>query len=154
MTKSKRAEKAKEFFETGLNCSQSVVCAFADILGLSAARCARLSCGLGGGVGRQREVCGAVSGAAIVLGFVFGGEDGREKKAAYEKVRAFSEKFKRKNGSIVCRELLGLEKGAFDSPVPSERTAEYYKKRPCAELVFDAAEILENILEREGVLNA
>lgn len=154
VTKLKRAEKAKGFFKTGLNCSQSVVCAFSDVLGLSEQICARLSCGLGGGVGRQREICGAVSGTATILGFVFGGEDGRNKKAAYEKVREFSDEFKKRNGSLICRELLGLEKGLNESFVPSERTAEYYKKRPCADLVFDAAEILEQILERDGVLDA
>lgn len=143
----KRAEKARELFKTGLNCSQSVVAAFADVTGLDETAAKRLSAGLGGGVGRQREVCGAVSGAAMVLGFVFSGEDGRDKKRAYEKVREFSEAFKKRNRSIVCRELLGLEKGTSESAEPSERTAEYYKKRPCADLVFDAAEILEAILD-------
>lgn len=143
----KKSEKARELFKTGLNCSQSVVAAFADVLGLSEQTAARLSAGLGGGVGRQREVCGAVSGAAMVLGFVFGGEDGKDKKRAYEKVREFSDEFKRRNRFIVCRELLGLDKTLSESATPSERTAEYYKKRPCADLVFGAAEILEGILD-------
>lgn len=143
----KKSEKARELFKTGLNCSQSVVAAFADVLGLSEQTAARLSAGLGGGVGRQREVCGAVSGAAMVLGFVFGGEDGKDKKRAYEKVREFSDEFKRRNRFIVCRELLGLDEKKEESAAPAERTAEYYKKRPCADLVFDAAEILEGILD-------
>ena len=142
----KKSEKARELFKTGLNCSQSVVAAFADVLGLSEQMAARLSAGLGGGVGRQREVCGAVSGAAMVLGFVFGGEDGKDKKRAYEKVREFSDEFKRRNRFIVCRELLGLDEKKEESAAPAERTAEYYKKRPCADLVFDAAEILEAML--------
>lgn len=142
----KRPEKARALFKTGLNCSQSVVAAFADLLGLEETAAARLSAGLGGGVGRQREVCGAVSGAAMVLGFLFGGEDGRDKKAAYEKVREFSAEFKRRNCSIVCRELLGLAENAHEGAAPAERTAEYYKKRPCADLVFDAAEILEGMI--------
>lgn len=145
-----RAEKAKELFKTGLNCSQSVVTAFADVLGLSKTAAARLSCGLGGGVGRQREVCGAVCGAATVLGFLFGGEDGRDKLSAYKKVQEFSNEFKRKNGSIICRELLGLSNEQKNVPVPEARTAEYYKKRPCAELVFDAVKILEAMLNGEN----
>ncbi len=130
----------------GFNCSQSVVVAFADLIGLSETAAARVSAGLGGGVGRQREVCGAVSGAAMVLGFVFSGEKGENKAKAYEKVREFSDEFKKRNRFIVCRQLLGLEEGLSESAVPSERTEQYYKKRPCAELVFDAAEILEGIL--------
>lgn len=142
----KRAELAKELFKTGLNCSQSVVVAFADVINLDETAAAKLAAGLGGGMGRQREVCGAVSGAAMVLGYLCSGEDGRNKKCAYEKVREFSDEFKRRNGSIVCRELLGLDERTKESAEPSERTAEYYRKRPCAELVFDAAEIVEAIL--------
>lgn len=142
----KRAEKARELFLSGLNCSQSVVAAFSDILGLSENAAARLSTGLGGGVGRQREVCGTVSGAAMVLGFVFGGEDATQKAKAYEKVREFSEEFKKRNRFIVCRQLLGLDESVKESSTPDERTAEYYKKRPCVELVSDAAEILEAML--------
>ena len=142
----KRAERAKNLFETGLNCSQSVIACFADVLGLSETAAAKLSAGLGGGVGRQREVCGAVSGAAMVLGFVFGGADGTDKKRAYEKVREFSDEFKKRNRFIVCRQLLGLDEKERDSAAPAERTAEYYKRRPCADLVFDAAEILEGML--------
>ena len=82
----------------------------------------------------------------MVLGFVFGGEDGKDKKRAYEKVREFSDEFKRRNRFIVCRELLGLDEKKEESAAPAERTAEYYKKRPCADLVFDAAEILEAML--------
>ncbi len=154
VTMLKRSEKAKEFFKTGLNCSASVVSAFSDVLGLSEAQAARLSCGLGGGVGRQREVCGAVCGAATVLGFVFGGEDGRNKLSAYEKIQEFSKEFKDRNKFIVCRELLGLDPNGKIVPKPEERTNEYYKKRPCADLVFDAAEILEKMLFENGENNA
>ncbi len=150
----KRAEKAKEFFKTGLNCSASVVAAFSDVIGLSETQGVKLSCGLGGGVGRQREVCGAVCGAAMVLGFVFGGEDGRDKLSAYEKVQEFSKEFKNRNDSIICRELLGLEPNEAVVPVPEKRTAEYYQKRPCADLIFDAAEILEKMLFENGENNA
>lgn len=142
-----RAKKAEELFMTGLNCAQSVAAAFADVMELSETAAAKLACGLGGGVGRQREICGAVSGAAMVLGFVFGGENGENKKAAYEKVRAFSQRFREKNGSMICRELLSLSQGAEEDATPQERTNEYYEKRPCAKLVCDAAEILEAMLD-------
>ena len=95
-------EKAEELFRSGMNCSQSVFCAFADELGMDAYTAAKVSCGLGGGVGRMREVCGAVTGAALVLGM----RHGPDKVATYPHVQAFAEKFKAECGSIVCRELL------------------------------------------------
>lgn len=150
-----RQEKAKELFKAGLNCSQSVAAAFADIIGLSETQAAKLSCGLGGGIGRQREVCGAVCGAAMILGFVFSSDDGKDKLSAYKKVQEFSNEFKNRNGSIICRELLGLSKEQKIVPVPEARTPEYYQKRPCADLVFDAAEILKKMLDRkDGEINA
>ena len=85
----------------------------------------------------------------MILGFVFGGEDGKDKLSAYKKVQEFSNEFKSRNGSIICRELLGLSKEQKIVPVPEARTAAYYKKRPCADLVFDAADILENMLDRK-----
>ena len=148
----KRSEKAKELFKTGLNCSQSVVAAFADELGLSKTQAAKLSCGLGGGVGRQREVCGAVCGAAIILGFFFGGENGKDKMSAYSAVQQFSEEFKKQNRSIICRELLGLSGEVKIVPSPEARTEAYYKKRPCADLVGNAASITEKILFENGFL--
>ena len=134
-------EKAEELFRSGMNCSQSVFCAFADELGMDAYTAAKVSCGLGGGVGRMREVCGAVTGATLVLGM----RHGPDKVATYPHVQAFAEKFKAECGSIVCRELLsGVEKTS--GVVPEKRTDSYYKKRPCPMLVSDAAEILDEIL--------
>lgn len=150
----KKSDKATELFKTGLNCSASVAAAFSDVLGLSESQAARLSCGLGGGVGRQREVCGAVCGAAMVLGFVFGGEDGKDKLSAYEKIQEFSKEFKKQNGSIICRELLNLPSDFEIVPTPEKRTGEYYKKRPCVDLVSCAAEILEKMLFESGEKNA
>ena len=141
------AEKAKKIFEEGYNCSQAVFAAFSDIMDIDEETAKRISTGLGGGVGRMREVCGAVSGAAMVLGFVYGGEKGEDKKGAYEKVQQFSKEFKKDNGSIICREILGLDKKKQETATPDERTAEYYRVRPCAEKVYEAARIVEEILK-------
>ena len=141
-------DKAKELFEQGYNCSQSVLMAFSDITGLDEKTSAMLSSGFGGDMGRMREVCGAVSGMFMAAGTVCGYSDPKaheDKKRTYEMIQQLAGEFKRRNGSIICKELLGLEKpeGTF---VPEKRTEEYYKKRPCSELVKTSAEILEEHL--------
>jgi len=140
----KKSEKAGQLFACGYNCAQSVVCAFAEELGLDMDFAAKMASGFGGGMGRMREVCGAVSGAVSVLSFLYGyteAEDIEGKKELYKKIQDFCSKFKEENGSIVCKELLGVD---FDgNPVPDKRNGEYYKKRPCRELVESAARILE-----------
>lgn len=139
---------AKELFQSGYNCSQAVFCAFSDVTGLDTKLCARLSSSLGGGIARMREVCGAVSGMALVMGALFGdydSTDGEAKKAHYARVRIVVERFQNEVGSIVCRVLLG-EEGSDNSPVPSARTKQYYEKRPCVELVGLAARILDEYL--------
>jgi C_GCAxxG_C_C family probable redox protein len=133
-----RVEKAESLFRSGMNCAQSVFCAFADEFGMDEATAAKVSCGLGGGVGRQREVCGAVTGATLVLGM----RHGPDKAAAYPKVQEFCSAFKAECGSIVCRELLAGT-GATSGGAPEPRTDAYYKKRPCVELVKLAAGLLE-----------
>lgn len=140
------AQKAFDLFHTGLNCSQAVFVAFADILELDEVTAQKVSVGLGGGVGRMREVCGAVSGAAMVLGFIYGGDDGTDKTAAYKVVKEFAEKFKAENRYIVCRELRGLDPKLKETHVPDARTQEYYKSRPCAQLVKDAARLVAEFL--------
>ena len=143
-----RADKAKELFEGGCNCSQAVFCAFIDETNLSFDDAMRLSAGFGGGMGRMREVCGAVSGMTMVLSDKFACTDpnNKEKKAAlYALIQKAAGDFKAENGSIICRELLGLSEKC-SCPVPEERTKEYYKKRPCSELVHMAAEITEKYL--------
>lgn len=142
---SQKGDRAKELFEQGYNCCQSVAVAFASEMGLSEEMAARLASGFGGGMGRLREVCGAVSGMVLVSGMLHGYSDPKareEKKELYARVQRLAAQFREQNGSIVCRELLGLEK-AEGSPVPSPRTAEYYRKRPCGELIRLAASILE-----------
>lgn len=142
-------EKARELFLQGFNCSQSVFTAFCDRFGIDEETAKKISAGLGGGVGRQREVCGAVSGAAMVLGCITAptdGSDSESKKKNYELVTEFSDRFRQIHKSIVCREILedrAKNKGA----VPDERTAEYYKNRPCLKAVEDAAQILMQMLK-------
>ncbi len=142
------AQRARELFLEGYNCAQAVVCAFGDVTGLDVDEAARLSSSFGGGLGRLREVCGTVSGAAIVLGIARGYSDPKDfeaKKAHYALVQEFARRFREKNGAIVCRELLqGVE--VAPGGVPEARTPEYYKKRPCPALAACAAGILEEML--------
>ncbi|MDD6269349.1 MAG: C-GCAxxG-C-C family protein [Oscillospiraceae bacterium] len=138
------SKAAGEYFAEGYNCCQAVFLAFAPELDISADAAARLSSSFGGGMGRLREVCGAVSGMFMTAGMLAGSSDPNdhaEKTAHYKRIQELAGRFKEKNGSIVCRELLGLEKKGADSFVPEKRTPEYYKKRPCRELVEMAAEI-------------
>lgn len=144
-----RAKRAKELFLEGYNCAQAVALAYADITGLDEATLAKVAAPFGGGMGRLREVCGAVSGMTLLAGFIAPcptNTDAAAKKANYTLVQEFAEQFRTKNGAIVCRTLLGLDRPK-DEPTPSERTAEYYKKRPCADLVYDAAETVGNYLK-------
>lgn len=138
-----KKEKAMQLFKQGYNCSQAVAMAFADEMGMSEDQVRRLMCGFGGGMGRMREVCGAVSGMTFVLSALYDEDKGK----IYKRVQELAQQFKEKNGSIVCRELLGLSISGADSPQPEKRTDTYYKKRPCAELVGMAAELLENYIK-------
>lgn len=146
-----RADKAKELFEGGCNCCQAVFCAFLDETNLTEEEALRLSAGFGGGFGRMREVCGAVSGMTMVLSNKFASTDPNDhekKMELYALIQKAAGDFREENGSIICRELLGLSEGK-SSPVPEKRTKEYYKKRPCAELVHCAAQIAEKYLKEE-----
>lgn len=145
-------EKAEGCFLQGYNCAQSVVLAFSGILeekcGIKPDILIRIASPFGGGMGRLREVCGAVSGMFMVLGALEGYDNPKEGKAKadlYRDVQLLAEQFERENGSIVCRRLLGLDERR-QSSVPEERTAEYYEKRPCPEMVRCAAAILEKFL--------
>jgi C_GCAxxG_C_C family probable redox protein len=154
MSKELYAEKAEKIFREGYNCSQAVVLAFENLTGLDREAAARLSSSFGGGMGRLREVCGAVSGALFVLGAVCGysePSDSEAKKAHYALVQEFAKRFKAENGSIICRELLsGVETSG--GGVPEQRTPDFYKKRPCARLVASAAEITAELLIENGKL--
>ena len=143
-----KREIGENYFKQGYNCSQSVVLTFIDEIGLDKEKALMISSSFGGGMGRQREVCGAVSGMLIVLGAIKGYykvDNHTEKAEYYALIQNLCNKFKEINGSIVCRELLGLSTSS--NPTPEKRTDAYYKKRPCASLVGDAVEILEEYLE-------
>ena len=142
------ADRAKELFQSGYNCAQSVLCAFTDVTGLGFQESARIASSFGGGMGRLREVCGAVSGALIVLGEACGYSDPSDQKAKeehYHRVQAFAARFREINGSILCRDLL-RETETVPGSEPEPRTEEYYERRPCSQLVWDAAELTENML--------
>lgn len=140
---------AKKLFEEGYNCSQSVLAAFCDETGLDTETALRISSSFGGGMGRMREVCGAVSGMFMAAGLKYGYTDASDKQAKaehYRLIRSLGAQFQAENGSIICRQLLGLSEKE-ESPVPQERTEDYYKKRPCAEFVECAARILDEYIK-------
>ena len=142
------SEEAKRLFREGYNCSQAVFCAFCDETGMDIDQAAMLSSSFGGGIGRLREVCGAVSGALLALGMLIGYSDPNEpeeKIRHYRQVQAFSRLFSEKNGSIVCRDLL-KDIDVAPGLVPEPRTPEFYLKRPCLRLIGDAAAILDEML--------
>lgn len=149
---SPRGQRASELFTEGYNCAQAVTLAFADLIGMDEKLLLRMSSSFGGGMGRLREVCGAVSGMFFVAGALYGYEEPgiagqQEKSAHYARIQELAEEYRAVNGSIVCRELLGLGTLGADSPIPELRTAQYYKKRPCGQLVALAATILESYIE-------
>ncbi len=144
-------QQARENFLRGYSCAQSVFCAFCDDMGMELDAAARLASSFGGGLGRLRELCGAVSGAEMALGYLRGysdPEDPAAKSAHYQRVRALAEAFRAQNGSLLCRELL---KDVKTTPggEPEPRTPEYYASRPCLRLVGEAAAILEGMLREE-----
>lgn len=142
-----RGKKAKDNFKQGYNCAQSVLLAYEDYIkdkGLDPKTIIRTASPMGGGISRLREVCGAVSALCLLIGLTDGYDspNDEKKKALYNKVQSLLLEFQEYNGSIVCRELLGLEQKR-DEPAPSKRTEEYYAKRPCADLCETAAAIFE-----------
>lgn len=146
---------AEQYFRQGYNCSQSVAAAFSQELGLPVETVLRMTSGFGAGMGRLREVCGAFSGAVFVLSALYGSSDPSQKTQIYTRVQELAEQYRSQNGgnSIVCRELLGLTK-AEGSPQASLRTAEYYRKRPCPQLVRLSADLLAEYLKAHPRFNA
>ena len=158
-----RGKLAKEYFLKGYNCSQAVVLAFSDLTGLDEGMAAKMASSFGGGIGRLREVCGTFSGMMIVFGILYGYDASsptakEDKILHYARIQELARRFREANGALVCRELLEnhakalkaakendqeqLDAMLSDSPVPTERTAAYYQKRPCPELCAKAADIL------------
>lgn len=143
-----RVEEAVSLFEGGFNCCQSVFAAYADLFGMNREEALKLASPMGAGIGRMREVCGTVSAMALLSGLADGNsdpEDEAKKTLVYERVRDMSDEFSAANGSIICRELLGIM-GREKSAAPSLRTKEYYEARPCVKFVRCAAEIVEKTL--------
>lgn len=148
-----RGDRAYELFLNGYNCSQSVAGAYCDLLGMDLDTVAKLASGFGGGMGRMREVCGAFSGIVMVISTLYGYSDPKDtltKTELYSRIQEIAEQFRRDNGSIICRELLGISKPE-GSPVPEQRTSEYYKKRPCPELCRYAADLLERYIKQNPI---
>lgn len=137
------SQKARELFKEGYNCAQSVFCTFAEELGIDFDTALKLSSSFGGGMGRMREVCGAVSAMFMVAGLKYGYTEPNNKKIKtehYKRIQELAKRFKEKHATIICRELLGPL--ADDNFIPSDRTPEYYAIRPCEQIIGDAAEII------------
>ena len=141
-----RARKAKQNFLDGYNCCQSVMLAFSDVFEADKLTLSTIASGFGGGLARMREVCGTVSAIGMAAGFISPAvhpKNMEERTANYALVQELAGEFRKENGSIICAELLGLRpKKEIESPAPSERTEEYYRKRPCPELVACSARII------------
>ncbi len=149
-----RAEKAKEYFLQGYACSQAVALAFADVVGMDEEALSKIMLPFGGGLGRLRLTCGAVSGMAAIIGLVFADAEisAENKKNTYAITQKLANQVKEELGSVICAELLAGKVPVEVGGVAEARTQEYYKKRPCAEIVAFIAEILENYLCDEGKL--
>ncbi len=148
-----KSEKARELFMEGYNCAQAIAGAYAEEMGMEFDTAVKMVSSFGAGMGRLREVCGAVSGMLFVAGALYGYNDPKDlsaKKEHYERVQFLAGQFKAEAGSIICRELLGAE-GKDTSPSPQERTEEYYKKRSCPDKVALAADIMEKYMRNEYI---
>lgn len=144
-----RAGMARQNFLDGYNCCQAVMLAFSDIFGIDGTTAATIASGFGGGMARMREVCGTVTAMGMAAGFMSPAirpKDMKERTANYALVQELADEFRKENGSIICRELLGITAKKEESPAPSQRTPEYYRKRPCPELVACSARIIASRL--------
>lgn len=149
-----RVERAVSLFMQGYGCCQSVVAAFADLYGMDQTMALKVAAGFGGGVGRLRMMCGAVSGIVMLVGLDCGqteGDDREGKSACYRVVQQLLEQSRGQNGSLICVEILGLKgaEKAHSTYEASPRTAEYYKTRPCAAKVESAARIFADYLRQK-----
>ena len=145
-------ERAVELFVEGYNCAQAVAAAFGDLTGLDEKTAAKMASCFGGGMGRMREVCGAVSGMLLVAGILYGYDDPKatkEKRELYTQVQAMAGQFREELGSIVCRDLL---KNPPSDPNPTPRTEQFYKDRPCARMVATAARIMDEFIESHPIV--
>ena len=150
-----REKRAHDLFRSGYNCAQSVLITSCDLTGMDEKTSAKVASSFGGGIGRLREVCGAVSGMCMAAGLIYGYSDkeAREEKIEhYSRIQDMCGEFSKENGSIICRELLkGLKEANIPAREPEERTEQYYKKRPCAMLCAHCAGILERYIENNPI---
>ena len=143
-----RKDKAMDLFSQGYNCAQAIVLAFSDLVPVDYNILAKMSSSFGGGMGRLREVCGAVSGMFMVLGMLYGYDDAKNdaaKKLLYTRVQAMASDFKEEYGTIICRDLLGVD--GSQKPTPTPRNPEFYEDRPCLAFVGSAARIMSEFIE-------
>lgn len=149
-----KGDRAVELFKQGYNCSQAVLGAFAEDLGLDLDIAMKISQSFGGGMGRMREVCGALTGEFMVAGLIWGNNstDSTLKGKHYKLIQSIANDFKESNGSIICRDLLGLG-NSISPPTPDNRTDTYYKKRPCVELVRLCAIHMEELMDKTNTVD-
>ena len=150
----KYEQRAHDLFNGGYNCAQAVFAAFADEMNLSEKEALRIASPFGGGMGRLREVCGAVSGMFMVLGYLYGYDDAKDdavKKELYSYVQSLADKFKDEYKTIICRELLGVDGAAKPNPEPTPRSETFYKERPCLGFVVSAAGILADFIGNKEI---
>ena len=144
-----RVKKSRELFHNGYNCAQAVVGAYSDLFGVEPESAMKMIEGFGGGMGRMRLTCGAVSGMVMLAGMKYSKGDAKDtdtRTVIYAKVQEMAKAFSDKNGTITCGELLGLSEHKKESARPDERTKQYYEKRPCEDCVADCAKIVEDLL--------
>lgn len=169
MDKEQRISRAVGLFHEGFNCAQSVCAAFADLYGFTEEQALRMAASFGGGIGRMRETCGAACGMFLLAGLDCGavrGEDREGKAHNYEVVQQLAAEFRRRNGSLICAELLGMrpigsspsagvvggassDAAISGGTMPEARTDTYYKKRPCTKMVEEGARIFAEWFEAE-----
>jgi len=148
---SAKSEQAVSCFEEGFNCSQAVLSVYAEEFGLSRQTALKIACGFGGGMGRMALTCGAVTGAFMVLGLRYGNvnaSDKQIKEKTYGLVREFARKFEERNGSIICKELLGCDISEPKGLKSAKENGLFASV--CPGLVRDAVEILEEMLEKDS----
>ena len=141
---------ARKYFLSGYNCAQSVFLTYAKKYGFNKETALKLSSSFGGGMGRMREVCGAVSAMFMIAGLAKGYTENNNDEAKaqhYKLIQSLANKFKEKNETIICRELLGLD--IDDNPIPSKRTAKYYEDRPCEQFIADACNIIDELISEQ-----
>lgn len=152
-----KEQLARNYFKQGYNCAQSVFLAYAKDYGFDKTTALKLSSSFGGGMGRLREVCGAASSMFMIIGLEDGytaiDDDDKSKTIHYQRIQELGKQFKEINGSLICRELLGLKEDEDTSYIPAKRTKEYYQNRPCENIIGNACKIIDKYLANKKAVN-